>query len=100
MLRKKKMSYTRRTKSSVGRNGGEDRSITDRARMNELMKSCAWFKDRILCKERGCRKEVTKVPKMGFRKTDVGYTMNSGPKYTQIEAILERLCGLRNFSLF
>lgn len=38
MLRKKKMSYTRRTKSSVGRNGGEDRSITDRASMNELVK--------------------------------------------------------------
>lgn len=37
-VKEEKMSYTRRTKSSLGRNGGEDRSITKRASMNELMK--------------------------------------------------------------
>lgn len=48
----------------------------------------------MLCKERSGRRELTKSAKNGLRKTDWGYTMNSGTKYTQIEAILERLCGL------
>lgn len=54
---------------------------------------CAWFKDRMLCKERGGGRQVTKVPKMGLER-QIWAILNSGPKYTKIEAILGRLCGL------
>lgn len=97
------MSYTRRTKSSLGRNG-----VRIEALLTESKHKWTYEKAEICCAclktECFVRKEVreggNKSAKNGLRKTDLGYTMNSSSKYTQIKLCLKGCVGFRNLSLF
>lgn len=71
--------------------GNEERSITDSKYERHYERAairCLWYKDRVLCKNRGRGRKENKSVKNGLGKTDLGYTMNSRPKCTQVGAIL------------